>query len=90
MKAELAKQAVVEPEILNERGELITPGSGVQGRSRGAAVRFLNSLMALLCGFMAFLLFLAVMLILAVPVLILALFGRKTNIKIFNYRSFRL
>jgi hypothetical protein len=89
MTKDLEKQQVIEPEIINEQGENITRQKEDCDFSRAAGRSVLTvfgGLLATLAGIAMFILFLAVAIIVAVPLLILSLFGKKPNVKVFKYR----
>jgi len=89
MTQEIQKQQVIEPEIINEQGENITRQSEdcdiphVAGRG---VLTLFGGLFAVLAGIAMFVLFLVVAVIVAVPLLILSLFGKKPKIKVFKYK----
>lgn len=88
------KPEVIEPEILDENGRTInTEREPVQetvkrelNPLRRVLMGVLGAVSALLSGFMMFCVFLVVFVFTAVPVLILSLFGRKPNVKVFKYK----
>ena len=89
MTKDLEKQQVIEPEIINEQGENITRQKEDCDFSRAAdrsVLTVFGGLLATLAGIAMFILFLAVAIIVAVPLLILSLFGKKPNVKVFKYR----
>lgn len=89
MTQELEKQQVIEPEIINEQGENISHQSEDCDLSHAAGRTMLTvfgGLLSAVVGVAMFVLFLAVAVIVAVPLLILSLFGKKTNVKVFKYR----
>ncbi len=89
MTKDLEKQQVIEPEIINEQGENISRQSEDCDISRAAGRTMLTvfgGLLAALAGIAMFILFLAVAIVVAVPLLILSLFGKKPNVKVFKYR----
>ena len=77
MANDLKKQDAIEPEIINERGENLTRPP--KSRSSGGVPGGLLAVGMLL-------IFAVITVIIAVPVLILSLFGRKPNIKIFKFK----
>jgi len=83
MKHEMQKPQVIEPEIF-------IPGNSQPFEQRVHAAEVaggaLRGVFAFAIAAITFVLFLIVIAVLAVPILILALFGRKPNIKIFKYR----
>lgn len=88
------KSEVIEPEILDENGRTInTEREPVQetvkrelNPLRRVLMGVLGAVSALLSGFMMLCVFLVVFVFTAVPVLILSLFGRKPNVKVFKYK----
>ncbi len=88
------KPEVIEPEILDENGRTINterePLQETVKRElnplRRALMGVLGAVSALLSGFMMLCVFLVVFVFTAVPVLILSLFGKKPNIKVFKYK----
>lgn len=88
------KPEVIEPEILDENGRTInTEREPVQetvkrelNPLRRVLMGVLGAVSALLSGFMMLCVFLVVFVFMAVPVLILSLFGRKPNVKVFKYK----
>ena len=88
------KPEVLEPEILDENGRTInTEREPVQetvkrelNPLRRVLMGVLGAVSALLSGFMMLCVFLVVFVFTAVPVLILSLFGRKPNVKVFKYK----
>ena len=89
MTKDLEKQQVIEPEIINEQGENISRQSEDCDIPRSAGRTMLTvfgGLLATLAGIAMFILFLAVAIVVAVPLLILSLFGKKPNVKVFKYR----
>ena len=95
MTQELEKQQVIEPEIINEQGENISRQREDCDFSRAAGRSVLTvfgGLLSVLAGIAMFVLFLAVAVIVAVPLLILSLFGKKnnmSNIKVFKFGKFK-
>ena len=77
MSNELKKQDAIEPEIINERGENLTRPPGRQ--SAGGVLGGLLAVSMLLV-------FAVIAVIIAMPMLILSLFGRKPNIRIFKFK----
>lgn len=97
MDNELKKQAVVEPEIIDEHGHTVRSNNceghhaeGVKSdlpeQARRTVVTLLGGAVALISGLMMFILFAVIMVVVAIPMLILSLFGKKPNIKIFKYK----
>ncbi len=89
MTKELEKCQVVEAEVLDEQGRPINQKR--ESRCFFCAARrglwgVVGGVFALAAGLIMFILFAAVMIIIAVPLLILSLFGKKPNIKVFKYR----
>lgn len=90
----LDKSKVIEPEILDERGVKINasrePVQEAVKRELNPLRRVLMSALgfaaAALSGFMMLCVFLVVFAVAAIPVLILSLFGKKPDIKVFKYR----
>lgn len=88
------KPEVIEPEILDENGRTInTEREPVQeavkrelNPLRRVLMGVLGAVSALMSGFMMLCVFLVVFVFTAVPVLILSLFGRKPNVKVFKYK----
>ena len=88
------KPEVIEPEILDENGRTINterePLQETVKRElnplRRALMGVVGAVSALLSGFMMLCVFLVVFVFTAVPVLILSLFGRKPNVKVFKYK----
>lgn len=88
------EREVIEPEVFDERGRKISSPREPRAESvkrdldplRRAVMGILGSVAAVLSGFMTLCIFLAVFVIMAIPMLILSLFGRKPNIKIFKYK----
>ena len=88
------EREVIEPEVFDERGRKISSPGAPRAESikrdlnplRKALMGVLGAAAALLSGFMMLCVFLVVFAIMAIPMLILWLFGRKPNIKIFKYR----
>ena len=74
MSKELKRQTAIEPEIINERGENLT-----RPRPKAAAAGGLGAVVTLAA-------FMVLAVIIAIPVLILSLFGKKPNIKIFKFK----
>ena len=83
MRYEMKKPEVIEPEVF-------IPGDGQPFERRAhaaeAAGRALRGAFAFIVGAAVFIIFLTVLAVLALPMLIMALFGKKPNIKIFKYR----
>lgn len=81
-------QTPIEPEILDETGRPIsqTRHTSVNDEPRKAVVGILGGIVALLSGIMAFILFAVIAVIVAVPLFILSLFGKKPAVKIFKYK----
>lgn len=85
---------VIEPEILDENGRKIsTEREPVQetvkrelNPLRRTLLAVLGSVSALLSGFMMLCVFAVVFVFMAVPMLILSLFGKKPNVKVFKYK----
>ncbi len=89
MTKDLEKQQAIEPEIINEQGENISRQREDCDVSRAAGRTMLTvfgGILAALAGVAMFILFLAVAVLVAVPMLILSLFGKKPNVKVFKYR----
>lgn len=88
------KAEVIEPEILDENGRKINasrePVQETVKRElnplRRALMGVLGAVSALLSGFMMLCVFLVVFVFTAVPVLVLSIFGKKPNVKVFKYR----
>lgn len=88
------EQEIIEPEVYDESGRKISSPGAPRAESikrdlnplRKALMGVLGAAAALLSGFMMLCVFLVVFAIMAIPMLILALFGRKPNIKIFKYK----
>ncbi|WP_428066074.1 hypothetical protein [Candidatus Proelusimicrobium volucris] len=85
---------VIEPEVFDEQGRKISSPGEPRAESvkrdfdplRRGLMGVLGAAAALLSGFMTLCVFLAVFVVMAIPMLILSLFGRKPNIKIFKYK----
>jgi hypothetical protein len=89
MGYDIEKQNVIEPEIIIEDGENLSnhkPAPGLLGGFRGITIWALSAIAGLLTSILMFALFLAAAVIIAVPALVLSLFGKKPNIKIFKYK----
>lgn len=89
MTHDLEKQQVIEPEIINEQGENISRQSedcDIPHAAGRTMLTIFGGIMATLAGLAMFVLFLVVAAIVAIPLLILSLFGKKPNIKVFKYR----
>ncbi len=88
------KAGIVEPEILDENGiKINTEREPVQetvkrelNPLRRTLMGVLGAVSALLSGFMMLCVFLAVFVFTAIPMLILSLFGKKPNVKVFKYK----
>ena len=76
MPHELKKQSAIEPEIINEYGENITRRRTSKSSTAAAGLLAVITLM----------IFAVITVIIAVPMLILNLLGRKPNIKIFKFK----
>jgi hypothetical protein len=92
MTHEIEKQEVIEPEVFDENGQRLDAnapkhniGSSFGGFARGL-LGFVGGTFAALAGIAAFVLFAFIALVVAIPFLILGLFGRKPNIKVFKYK----
>jgi len=81
MKRDLSKPAAIEPEILDEHGRQINPP-----KKRRAQKGRLSAVAGLIGIVTAFVLMAGLIIILAVPMLIMALFGKKVNFRIFRYK----
>jgi hypothetical protein len=94
MKYEIKKQNIIEPEIINERGENLSRtdacGEAPAGRVPGSLRAIIGAVAGVLVTVTIFLVFALIAVIIIVPVLLLSLFGKKPDIKIFKYRNFRI
>ena len=87
-------QEVIEPEVFDEQGRKISSHGEPRAQKikrdlnplRRSVMGILGAIAAVLSGFMTLCVFLAVFVVMAIPMLILVLFGRKPNIKIFKYK----
>jgi hypothetical protein len=84
---ELQKTDVIEPEV-------IIPGNDASFKRHTAAVgsagnilgRFANAVFTVIAGAAMFIIFITVLIIIALPLLVLSLLGKKPNVKIFRYK----
>lgn len=87
MNNESQKPEVIEPEVFmpgNSRPvEQYQSGAQAAGSVLG---RFVRAVFTLAVTAVTFFIFAAVLIVLAIPMLIMALFGKKPNIKIFKYK----
>ena len=85
---------VIEPEILDESGNKIMPKPYIAEEElkqkfntvRKGVIGLLGGFVSLVTGAMMFCVFLVIVILFAIPLFILSLFGSKPNIKIFKYR----
>jgi len=88
------QDVIIEPEILDEGGNKITPKPYVAEEEikqkfnpvRKGIMGILGGFVTLVTGAMMFCVFLIVVILFAIPLFILSLFGSKPNIKIFKYK----
>lgn len=85
---------VIEPEILDENGNPVTVKPYIREEEikealnpvRKGIMGVLGAFVSLLSGFMMFCVFAVIFILVAIPMLILSLFGKKPNMKIFKYK----
>ncbi|MDR0953176.1 MAG: hypothetical protein LBM71_03180 [Elusimicrobiota bacterium] len=86
---------IIEPEVIINGEPMLTPReeSSKQDASRHkiptaafALHGILGGVLTIILGILMFLLFIFVAILAAIPMLIMSLFGKKPNIKIFKYR----
>ena len=82
MSNELKKHDAIEPEIIDESGCVV----GAEPPAGASAPTVFGMAAGAIGGFMALVIFIVMAVIVAVPMLIMRIFGKKTEIKIFKYR----
>ncbi|MDR0645586.1 MAG: hypothetical protein LBG46_00930 [Elusimicrobiota bacterium] len=84
---ELQKIEIIEPEVITPQiGETFERQTYAAPNKSDSLAGFARAVFTFILGAIMLFIFLLVFILLAIPMLLLALFGKKPNVKIFKYR----